>query len=78
MIQETKLPTDIQDMGLFFSEYVTWLMTSGATCIRIEKNVARIAEAWKVDVRMTIMPSRIMLCVWNEKKTTYYSNISRA
>lgn len=78
MIQKADLPTDIQDIGLFFSEYVTWLMNSGATCIRIEKNVDRIAKAWKVDVRMTIMPSRIILCVWDEKKSTSYSNISRA
>ena len=73
MIQKTKLPTDIQDICLFFSEYVTWLMSSGATCIRMEKNVARIAEAWKVDVRMTIMPSHIMLCVWDGKHTTSQS-----
>ena len=78
MIQNTKLPTDIQDICLFFSEYVTWLMSSGATCIRMEKNVARIAEAWKVDVRMTIMPSHIMICVWDGKHTTSYSNICRA
>ena len=77
MILKTKSPSDIQDICLFFSEYVTWLMSSGATCIRIEKNVARIAEAWKVDVRMTIMPSHVMLCVWDEKQTTSYSNISR-
>ena len=78
MILKTKSPTDIQDICLFFSEYVTWLMNSGATCIRIEKNVARIAEAWKVDVRMTIMPSHIMLCVWDEKHITSYSNISQS
>lgn len=65
-------------MCLFFSEYATCLMSSGATCIRMEKNVARIAEAWKVDVRMTIMPSHIMICVWDEKQTTSYSNISRS
>ena len=78
MILKTKSPTDIQDICLFFSEYVTWLMCSGATCIRIEKNVARIAEAWNVDVRMTFMPSHIMLCVWDGKHTTSYSNICRA
>ena len=75
MILKTKSPVDIKDICLFLSEYVTWLMSSGATCIRIEKNVARIAKAWNVDVRMTIMPSHIMLCVWDEKQTIQLATI---
>lgn len=74
---KAKSPTDIQEICLFLSEYAACLMSSGATCIRIEKNVGRIAAAWKMDVRMTIMPSHIMICVWDEKRTASYINISR-
>ena len=78
MIQKAKLPTDIQEICLFLSEYAAGLMSSGATCIRIEKNVGRIAAAWKMDVRITIMPSHIMICVWDQKRNISYTNISRA
>jgi uncharacterized membrane protein YjjP (DUF1212 family) len=78
MIQKAKLPTDIQEICLFLSEYAASLMSSGATCIRIEKNVGRIAAAWKMDVRMSIMPSHIMICVWDQKRNISYTNISRA
>lgn len=47
----------------FLSEYASWMLGCGATCIRIEKNIQRIAQAWGMDVDMSIMPSHIHLTI---------------
>lgn len=50
-------------MGDFLSEYAATLLSRGATCLRIKKNVNRIAEAWGLKVVMTIMPRHIHMAV---------------
>lgn len=50
-------------IGRFLSEYAACLLGCGATCVRLEKNVGRMADAWQVDVSMTIMPRHIHLTV---------------
>ena len=41
-------PVDVRDAYVFLAEYAAWLLGCGATCIRITKNVIRIAEAWNL------------------------------
>lgn len=54
------LPT-AEDAGRFLAVYAAWLLGCGATCIRIEKNVRRMAEAWGVSSELVILPAHIQL-----------------
>lgn len=68
---------EVKEVNSFLSEYATMLLGCGATCIRIEKNVRRMAESLGVDAEMTILPTRILLTVWNLEHTHSYSSIGR-
>lgn len=56
----------------FLSDYAAWLLGCGATCIRIEKNVDRMAKAFGMDADLTIMPSHVHTSVWNKDQTDSY------
>ncbi len=43
-----------RELCLFLAEYAGWLLGSGATCIRLEKNVTRMARAFGREVELTI------------------------
>ncbi len=45
------------------SEYASWLFGSGSICVRLEKNVDRIASAFGARADMTIMPRHIHLYI---------------
>ena len=66
-----------KDLCIFFSDYASWLLGSGATCIRIEKNIERMAKAFGVGFDMSIMPSHIHLTVCDRRHDDYYSNIKK-
>ncbi len=51
------------EMCAFLAKYSSALFTSGSTCIRLEKNVTRIAEAYGMTVEITILPRHIHLTV---------------
>lgn len=55
-----------REVGAFLADYASWLMGCGATCIRIEKNVARIARAYGKRVEITVMPRHIQLSVFDD------------
>ena len=59
---------------IFLSDYASWLLGCGATCIRIEKNVRRMAGRWNMEPEMTILPSHIHITVWNRDRSHSYSN----
>ncbi|MCD8237672.1 MAG: threonine/serine exporter family protein [Prevotellaceae bacterium] len=65
----------VKEVCKFLSEYAAELLGCGATCIRIEKNVTRMAEKWQTKVQMTIMPRHIHLTVWNMDGQHSYSTI---
>lgn len=44
-----------EQLSLFLSRYSAWLFGAGATCIRLEMNVGRIAKAFGKEVELTIM-----------------------
>lgn len=43
----------------FLGDCAAWLLGCGATCIRIEKNITRMASAFGLDVGITIMPRHV-------------------
>ncbi len=47
----------------FMARYAVWLFGSGSTCIRLEKNLQRIAAAAGVEVEITVLPRHIHLTV---------------
>ena len=53
----------VRQTGRFLAEYSALLMGSGATCIRIEKNVTRIARAYGKQVEISIMPRHLQLTI---------------
>ena len=71
------IPATPKQACIFLSEYAAWLLGCGATCIRIEKNVRRMAERWEMVSEMTILPSHIHITVWNHDRSHSYSNIVR-
>ena len=61
IIKECTIPAT--EMCAFLADYSSKLFTSGSTCIRLEKNVTRIAEAYNMSVEITILPRHIHLTV---------------
>lgn len=60
-VKECTIPAT--EMCAFLADYSSKLFTSGSTCIRLEKNVTRIAEAYGMSVEITILPRHIHLTV---------------
>lgn len=73
-----QLPSpSLKEVCVFLSDYAACLLGCGATCIRIEKNVERMACALGIHPEMSIMPSHILLTVWDECRSESYCNICR-
>ena len=53
----------VKEMSMFLSMYADLLFGCGSTCIRLEKNVSRIASSADMDVAMSILPHHIHLTV---------------
>ena len=71
-----ELPS-LEEANSFLSRYATMLLECGATCIRIEKNINRIAQAFHMDISMVIMPSYIQFVIEDATHTHSYSSIIR-
>ncbi|MDE6310999.1 MAG: threonine/serine exporter family protein [Muribaculaceae bacterium] len=54
-----------QDVGQFIASYAACLMGCGATCIRIEKNVCRIAKAYAKRVEITTFTRHLQISVYD-------------
>lgn len=68
-------------LGTFLSRYSSWLLGSGATCIRLEKNIVRIASAYGYEAEMTIMPRHVHISLWREgcdRVATYIATVNHA
>lgn len=66
----------VRELCIFLSEYAAWLLGSGATCIRLERNVKRIAQKFDTEAVMTIMPRHIHMTVCNEDRSESYTFIT--
>lgn len=53
----------LKEICLFLSEYAAWLLGSGATSIRLERNIRRMAESLGCRAEMTILPRHIHMTV---------------
>lgn len=62
MISDAAAPSP-EELGRFLSQYGAWLLGSGSTCIRVEKNINRMAHAFGMAVEITIMPRHLQVAV---------------
>lgn len=65
---------NLKDIAIFISDYAVTLLACGATTMRIEKNIERIAESYNTDVEITIFPLHVMLTVWDKEHSHSYTN----
>ncbi|MDE6479545.1 MAG: threonine/serine exporter family protein [Muribaculaceae bacterium] len=65
----------LKEICLFLSEYSAWLLGSGATSIRLEKNVRRMAESMGCKAEMTILPRHIHMTVFLPDRSDSYTYI---
>ncbi len=68
--------TSARTMCLFLAEYGVWLLGSGATCIRLEKNMRRIAASTGMEVEITIMPRHLHLTVWCRNHRSVFTTVA--
>lgn len=61
-IADCEKPT-AKEICIFLAEYGARLLASGATCIRLDKNVSRIAAKYGMEAEMTVMPRHIHITV---------------
>lgn len=57
----------------FLSDYAARLLGCGATCIRVDKNVRRMAEAWEVEAELTVLPANVLLTVSDREHSHSYT-----
>lgn len=65
----------MKEICLFLSEYSAWLLGSGATSIRLERNVHRMAESMGCRAEMTILPRHIHMTVFVPDHSDSYTYI---
>ena len=59
--QEVTLHNELKRKSIFLRDFTTELYASGATTIRIEKNLGRIAESWHTKADFSVLPTCIVL-----------------
>lgn len=59
MTSTTFDPAPCDAVGSFLADYTSLLQGCGATCVRIEKNVRRIAETYGYTADLTILPRHV-------------------
>lgn len=60
---ESDKQPSVDELGAFLAEYTSWLLGCGATCVRIEKNVGRIARRYGYYCDMTEMPRHVTVAL---------------
>lgn len=67
----------LKEYSVFLAAYATELLSCGATTVRIEQNLHIIARSWHTHAEFCIMPSHIILNLWDEDRQQSYSSIDR-
>lgn len=67
---------ELKQICMFFADYASWLLGCGATCIRIERNINRMATALGCEVVMTILPRHVHITVNNPDHSDNYTYIA--
>lgn len=65
-----------KEVCLFLTEYAVALLGCGATCMRLEKNINRMASRFGKKVEITIMPRHVHMTVWHPGHDDIYTYIS--
>ena len=75
--EQTTTPADdhtrIKCMCRFIEEYATAMLSAGATTSRIEHCVERISRRYDIISDLSLLPSRILLTVWDKDHKHNYS-----
>lgn len=66
---------DLKKKCDFLSNYAATLLGCGATCVRIEKNAGRMASVFGTQINLTILPSHVLVTLWDEKHLHSYHNM---
>lgn len=69
LIDSGEVPPSSRELCLFLSHYSSWLLGCGSTCIRLEKNVRRIAAAYGKEADIMILPRHINISVHGAEQT---------
>ena len=65
--------TRIKNVCKFIEEYATAMLSAGATTSRIEHCVERISKRYDIISDLSLLPSRILLTVWDTSHRHNYS-----
>lgn len=71
----SSVPT-LNELAVFLSRYSARLLGAGATAIRLEKNVTRIAQAYGARVEIFIMPAHVHISVWHLNENDSVSSLA--
>ena len=75
--QQHSIHEHLKEASSFIGNYAAILYASGATTIRIEKNILRMAGEWRMHAEFSILPTDIIISLWSENKEHSYSTIVR-
>lgn len=75
MTSDSAMPLT-KDICFFLSDYSGWLLGSGASCIRLEKNVQRIAAAFGKKVEITISPRHVHISIIGSDDSEVFTTIA--
>lgn len=67
----------LKEACTFMARFASTIIAAGSASARCEKTVNRIAEAYNVDVEMTILPRTVMMTVWDKEHLHSYHTSSR-
>lgn len=76
MTSNVSVKPDLQQVATFLTTYAAWLLGCGATCIRLQKNVNRIAAAFGTKVETTIMPRHLHMSFYDRDTNTWLSTVA--
>ena len=68
--------TRIKNVCKFIEEYATAMLSAGATTSRIEHCVERISKRYDIISDLSLLPSRILLTVWDTSHAYWLAVIS--
>ena len=70
--KEDALHEHLKSVCLFFADYAAHLLACGATSMRTQRNVTRMADKWEVTANITILPNTVDMCIWDANRSHSY------
>lgn len=69
---------EVDEVRTLLTDYAGWLLGCGATCIRLEKNLKRIADTYGQDVELTITPHHVHISIVDRHDRAVFTSIASA